>query len=141
MDISPPSPATPPSLWPTRTAQLAGLPSPVARRNLHPYLSALGLPKSALNLPKDYSLSLALALAEGDKGDTSVSPRLITMLRAVIDETRVGGGLYLRDMVNLCRTDLPPLPWLTTVLSNMPEPARCRRARRPRVEPAPAPRE
>jgi hypothetical protein len=107
MDISPPSPATPPALQ--APTLLAGLPSPVARRNLHPYLAAFGLPRSAVDPTSGYSLSRAVALAEGD---TSVLPALIQKLRAIIDETKVGGGRCCRfaDCHNATASGGPPLP-------------------------------
>jgi hypothetical protein len=44
------------------------------------------------------TLARAVALASGDK---SVPPELLPRLRSVLHETRVGGGLYIRDVVNI----------------------------------------
>jgi hypothetical protein len=43
-------------------------------------------------------LARAVALAAGDK---SVPPELLARLHSVLQETRLGGGLYLQDVVNL----------------------------------------
>ncbi len=99
MDISPPAGSPPPSLRPDGPDRpSAATLNPVARRTLNPYLFRDALPWRAHDLPKEYPLARAVALTAGDK---SVPPELLPRLHSVLQETRFGGGLYLRDVVNL----------------------------------------
>jgi hypothetical protein len=134
MDISQFPTTTPPNLRPGLPS--ADLPNPVARRTLNPYLNRGDLPPRAYDLPKAYPLSRAVALAAGD---TSVPPELIPRLRAVLNETRVGDGLYIRDVVNLAlngRADSHPSFRPAGSPGDAAGPSRARRGRRLLAGPA-----
>ncbi len=49
-------------------------------------------------MPPGYPLSRAVALASGGN---SVQTDLLPRLRTVLNETKVGNGLYIRDVVNI----------------------------------------
>jgi hypothetical protein len=135
MDISPLGEAPPPTLRPDRPA--AGALLPVARRGLTPYLSRSGLPPEAYRLPSGYTLPRAVALASGDN---SISPDLLPRLRTVLAETRVGDGLYIRDLVNIAldeRADSRPTPCSAGPGGDPPGPRAPRSGRPPRPGPAP----
>ena len=135
MDISPLGEAPPPILRPARPA--AGALLPVARRGLTPYLCRSGLPPEASRLPSGYSISRAVALASGDN---SVPPDLLPRLRTVLAETKVGDGLYIRDLVTIAleeRADPRPTPCPAGPGGDHPGP-RAPRSRRP-PGPGPAP--
>ena len=95
MDISPV--AGPASLLEARPSPARALPSPVARRALGPYLNRHGI-----QFPSSHSLARAVELVEGDR---TVPEELVPRLRILAAETRLAGGVYLRDLVSMCRSD------------------------------------
>jgi hypothetical protein len=134
--VSPLGEAPPPILRPDRPA--AGALLPVARRGLNPYLFRCELPPESHRLPPGYPLSRAVALASGDN---SVHPDLLPRLRTVLNETRVGNGLYIRDVVNIAldeRADSRPTPCPAGPSGDPPGLRTPRGRRPPRLGPAPA---
>ena len=95
MEISPV--AGPPPLPEARASPARALPSPVARRALGPYLNRHGI-----QFPSSHSLTRAVELVEGDH---TVPVELVPRLRALAAETRLPCGVYLRDLISLCRSD------------------------------------
>ena len=69
----------------------------MARRALGPYLN-----RNGIQIPPSHSLARAVELAEGDH---TVPAELIPRLRALTAETRLPCGMYLRDLINMCRFD------------------------------------
>jgi hypothetical protein len=110
MDISPPAGLPPPRLRPEPPP--AATHSPVARRPLQPYLVRDPPSWRAHGFAPDYPLTRAVELAAGDK---LIPPWLLPQLRTVLQETRLAGGVYLRDVVRLAigdysGTPTPPRP-------------------------------
>jgi hypothetical protein len=136
MDISPPAGLPPPRLRPEPPP--AATHSPVARRPLAAYLVREPPSWRAHGFPPGYPLTRAVELAAGDK---SIPPELLPRLCTVLQETRLAGGLYLRDVVRLALGDCgdtppPPRPSGPTVAP--PGSRRKQRAvRLPGVAPAP----
>jgi hypothetical protein len=109
MDISPLAEHPPPRLRPDPPPP-AATHSPVARRTLSPYLTRDPPSWRAFGLGPDYPLTRAVALASGDK---SIPHELLPRLNSVLRETRLAGGVYLRDVVRLATgdySDPAPLP-------------------------------
>jgi CBS domain-containing protein len=100
MDISPLAELPPPRL---RTVPPpAATRTPVARRALNPYLVRDPPSGQALGLGPNYPMSRAIALVSGDK---SIPYELLPRLNAVLRETRLAGGVYLRDVVRFATGD------------------------------------
>ena len=96
MDISPSAAPPPPGLrGPAPDTSTLG---PAARLDLWPYLA-----RHCLAPPPAYSLERAVTLAEGCR---AVPPELLPRIRVIVSQTQLGGGIYLRDMINLCRLDV-----------------------------------
>jgi hypothetical protein len=100
MEISPPAGLPPPRLRPDPPR--AATHSPVARRTLHPYLVRDPPSWRAFGFAPDYPLTRAVALASGDK---SIPHELLPRLNSVLRETRLAGGVFLRDVVRLAVGD------------------------------------
>jgi hypothetical protein len=146
MDISPLAEPPPPRLRPDPPPH-AATHSPVARRTLSPYLVWDPPSWRTFGLGPDYPLTRAVALASGDK---SIPHELLPRLNSVLRETRLAGGVFLRDVVRLATGDYgdpaPPPPGSTTAPHGSRVKAMARRlqgaARRPAgpAPPAAAPR-